>query len=365
METDRVTAGLAREEDVDRILEINQLEYGPSDVLVTREDFAWRYEQNPAGRAVVAVIRDSLGEVVGFIWVVPLRLRLQGRDCPAATGTNLLIHPQHRNGFAYAKLIRRFERVFEENSIPVHFSFVSEGAYQRQRRGRPQTVSTIPLLLRPLNVETLAQTHFTNRWQRFLISGAGRLLAHFLFHRKSAASLSDIAIQSVAQFGDDFDEFWRQSADRYPVMVIRDRAFLAWRFAGVSGREYRILVARAEERMLGYVVLRCALIRGLPMGLIMDFLVASGPAGEAAGLCLLAEAEAYLRGCGVAGAAGLMVPVAVEYGILRRAGYRPLPAILAPRIFRFALYGHGSSDLVLNAMRAQDWFVTLADYESY
>jgi hypothetical protein len=69
-------------------------------------------------------------------------------------------------------------------------------------------------------------------------------------------------------------------------MVIRDRAFLAWRFAGVSGRRYHILISQAQGQMLGYVVLRCATIRGVETGLVMDLLVTDGLLGEAAGACL-------------------------------------------------------------------------------
>jgi len=117
MKSSRFTTGLAREEDIDQILEINRLEYGAGDVLATRADFAWRYAQNPAGPAIVPVIRDAHDEVVGFIWVVPLHIRIKGQDYLAATGTNLLIHPEHRNTLGYTKLIRRFEQVFRD-SLP-------------------------------------------------------------------------------------------------------------------------------------------------------------------------------------------------------------------------------------------------------
>jgi GNAT superfamily N-acetyltransferase len=366
MQPSRVTVDLAREEDTNRILELNRLEYGPDDILTTSADFAWRRDQNPAGQAIIPVIRDSHDEVVGFVWVVPLHMRIEGQDYRAATGTNLVVHPEHRNTFGYAKLIRRFEQVFEDHGIPLHFSFVSEKTYRRQRERTPRAVATIPLLVKPLDFSALAETYFKNReWLGALTGRAGSVASAFFFRRRPVGCAADITVGASGQFDNRFDEFWLTVRDKYPAMLIRDRAFLAWRFAGVSGRHYRILVARAGDQALGYVVLRTSTIRGIKTGLVMDLLVANGGSGEMGGTRLMAEAEAYFHSMGVSLAAGLMPPLAAEYRILRQAGYRPLPPVLAPRRFRFAFFVHKTGEKAVFPLSARDWFVTLADYESF
>jgi hypothetical protein len=361
----RVTVDLAREEDTDRILELNELEYGPDDILVTHADFAWRHSQNAAGQAIIAVVRDGRNEVVGFVWAVPLRMRVKGGDYPAAIGTNLVIGPEYRNTFVYTRLVRRFQQIFSDNGIPLHFSFVSEKTYQRQRKQTPQTVSTIPLFVKPLNPESLAQGYFTKKWQGFMVDRVGRMMSPFVFRQRSLASRGDITVQVIDDFGPDFDEFWLRVRDKYPAMVIRDRAFLAWRFAAISGRRYHILVARAEDEMLGYAVLRCSTIRGVRTGLVMDLLVSESSLSDTVGACLVAEAEAYFRAEKMALAAGLMTALAGEFRIMSQAGYRSLPPAMAPRVFRFGFIVHDHSEQDLALLSAQDWFITLADYESF
>jgi hypothetical protein len=361
----KVVADLYRAGDEADILALNRMEYGPTDILATPEDFDWRYAQNPAGQAIIAVVRDGDSHsVVGFIWIVPLRIRVKGQDRLAATGTNLVIHSEYRNTFGYTKLIRRFQRVFRDNDIPLHFSFISEEAYWQQRERNPQTVATIPLLVRPLNLKSLAQTYSTKGWQRFVIGQAGRLALPFFFRQRPGASEEEITVQTADQFDVGFDEFWHKACDKYPVMVIRDRAFLSWRFAQVSGRHYHILVARARDQMLGYAVLRCATIRGIKTGLIMDFLVTDGVLGETAGDWLMAEAEAYFRAQEVSLIAGLMVPFAAEHQILCRAGYARIPPVFTPRTFRFAFFVHNTCERDLISLFGRDWFITTADYES-
>jgi hypothetical protein len=362
---DHITASFAQEKDVDKILELNRLEYGLSDILTTPEDFAWRCDQNPAGQAIIPVIRNNHDEVVGFIWIVPLRIRVEGQDYLAATGTNLFIRPEYRNTFGYTKLIRGFEQVFLDKEIPLHFSFVSEQTYRQVQTHHPQTVFTVPLLIKPLNIKSLAQTYFTTGWLRFMMGQVGRVASPFIFRQPSMSTSEKITIQAVDQFDEEFDNFWEQVQNKYPVMAIRDQAFLAWRFAKISGRRYHILVARVGDRMLGYTVVRCATIRGVKTGLIMDFLVADDTLGEVAGAHLMAEAEAYFHTQEMAVATGLMVPFASEYQILRQAGYIRLPQILALRAFRFAFFIHNTPEKDLISLSAQDWFITMADYESF
>ena len=365
MKTSRIAADLAREEDAHRILEVNRLEYGVDDILAAPADFVWRYGQNPAGQAIIPVIRDGQGQVIGFIWVVPVRVRARGRDYLVATGTNLVIHPEYRNGLAYTKLMRRFQQVFKDSDIPLHFSFVSENTYRQRQEQAPQTVSSLSLLVKPLELETLAQSYFAEGWQRLIIKGVGPLVLPFIFRQQPLAYGGGITVQAAEQFTQDFDDFWDENREKCPVMVIRDRAYLSWRFAPVSGRQYHILIARSQEQMLGYAVLRNCTIRGVNTGLIMDLLLTDSRLGELAGAYLMSETESYFRSRDVSLAAGLVSRSAPEYRALRQAGYVGLPQALAPRAFHFAFFVHDTSDRELSSLCACDWFVTLADYESF
>ena len=365
MKLNRISTDLAREEDADKILEVNRLEYGVDDVLATRADFVWRYDQNPAGQAIVPVIRDEHNDVIGFIWIVPMRIRVKAKDYLAATGTNLVIHPEYRNTFAYTKLIRGFQKAFKDNDIPLHFSFVSEETFRRRRERDPQTVSTISFLVKPLDFDALSRTYLAGVWQRFALSWAGRIASLLLFRRQVPASHGQVSVQTAAEFDESFDQFWCSVRDKYPLMVIRDRAFLSWRFASVSGRQYQVLMAWSQDQMLGYVVLGSATVRGVKTGLIMDLLVTDGPLAGAASVCLLAEAETTFRSQGLSLAGGLVPSFATEYHALRRAGYADLPQAFVPRAFRFAYFLHSSVQRELTSLAARDWFVTLADYESF
>lgn len=366
MNFNAVKAELAQPDNqtIEQILELNRLQYGPSDVLANYQDFIWRYHQSPAGKAVISVIRNNFGDIVGFIWLVPLQIRVKGRDYLAATGTNLVIHPDYRQTFGYVKLIRYFEHIIKENRIPFHFSFVSKEKFLQLCRTNPQTTALTPLLGKSLGFVSLVQNFFTPKKGDFINNPSKLPVESPLLQKSSPPLNQEVVIQPVEQFDDRLDRFWDQVKDKYSVMVIRNRAFLTWRFDRISGRYYYVLIAQVNGQIIGYIILKPALIKKMKIGLIMDLLVVEGELGLKAGKQLITQAESYFRTQGVFLLAGLMGTSTMEYEILRQSGYKVMPFAMTPRKFRFAFFVHDPQDQTLNSLTARDWFITLADYES-
>jgi len=368
MSSDGLIADFAHDDrDINRILILNESEYGPAspnpstDVVSTRASFTWRRDQNPAGQAIIPVIRNHFGDVVGFFWLIPMRIRAQEKNYVAATGANLVIAPEGRRTFGYTKLMRNFTDALKDTGAVLHFSFVSEENYKRLRAENSNRTFTVPLLLKPLEYGTLVKCHLKTEWQRFLANKARWILEPLFFRRPSLPGDTDVSVQMLDQFDESFDDFWNRVQDKYRAIAIRDQAFLKWRFTPVSARRYHILVARSPDKMLGYSVIRCANVRGIPTGLILDLLLLDSNQGEEAGVCLTAHAEAFFRSQKMSLIAALMVPGSAEYRVLRLLGCRNLGSVFSPRPFRFAFFVHRED---LKSLSVKDWFVTLADFES-
>jgi GNAT superfamily N-acetyltransferase len=350
------------------ILALNRLEYGPTHVMVSPEDFDWRYAKNPAGQTHISVMRDEpSGRVVGFTWTIPLGMRLFGQSRLAALTANLLIHPDYRDSLAYIKLIRYRQQVLRQQGIPFRYNFPIETLYERTGRLEKMSSFVIPLLVRPLNMARLAQTRFTQRWRQLFFGWGGQIAAPLLFHSQARGMQQyPLKIEKLDQFDERFDDLWARVQDKYAIMVVRNRAFLTWRFAPVSGRAYHTLVASAGDELVGYIVLRCTNeIQGILTGLVADLLLEPGDRGKAAGTLLLAEAWKFFRAAKVWLAGGLAFPHTAEYQVMQRAGYRPVPQRLAPRVFRVAFNCYDKALPDTAQIKISDWFITMADYEAH
>jgi hypothetical protein len=355
--------------DVDQVIAFSEREYGSMSAGPTeptsRADFIWRRDHNPAGQATIPMIRNANGDVVGLIWLVPLRIRLRNQNYLAATGTNLLIHPDSRQGFGYVKLMRRFNQALEDNRLPLHFSFISnEKHYLRLRSENPEKAFSVPLLVKPLDFAGVTDSYFKTGWQRSIGRKVGWLASLAFSKAPFIGRNKDIRVETVEQFDERFDEFWRRIEDKRPAMVIRDRAFLAWRFAKVSGRQYHILVASLKGEMLGYAVTRCAKVRGIDTGLVLDLLLLDNALGLEGGSCLAVEAEALFRAKGMSLMASLATPRTPEFRTLRQGGCRNL-GLFAPRTFHFAFFVHDSNQKALESLNVRDWFLTFGDFVGF
>jgi len=364
----KLQVGLYSPGDEADILALNLLEYGSTNVMVTPEDFQWRYAENPAGQTQITVVRDAqTGHVVGFTWTIPLRMRLFRQDQLAALTANLLIHPDYRKTMAYVKLITHRMRMLRQQKVPFRYNFPVESLFARTAKIEGMSSFLIPLMIRPLDMTQLARARFEQRWAAFLIGLGGALIKPFVFYdRDQHAKTDGVTLVWVDGFDRRFDDLWKRVKDKYEIMTVRDSAYLRWRFSPVSKRVYRTLAAMVDDVLVGYVVVRCTdEIRGIPIGLIMDFLLEPGPRGERAGAMLLREVWRYFNSEKVALAGGLALPHTVECKLMQRAGYRSCPPRLAPRLFRVAFNCYAGTLPATDHVQLSNWFLTIADYEAH
>ena len=354
--------------DEEEILTLNRLEYGPTNVMVNPEDFHWRYAENPAGQTRITVVKDdATGHMGGFTWTIPLRMRLFRQDQVGVLTANLLIHPDYRNTMAYVKLISHRVRMLRQEKIPFRYSFPVESLFARMGSAIGMSSFLIPLFIRPLDMRALVQARFEQRWIQLLGGWAGQLVAPLVFHGHDHREVMEgMRLEWLDAFDERFDDLWMRVRDKYPIMLIRDRAYLSWRFAPVSNRRYRVLAALQKGELLGYVVVRCTdEIRGIPIGLIMDFLLEPGKRGELAGDLLLEKVWRYFQEEKVAMGGGLALPHTVECEVMERSGYRRCPDRFSPRLFRVAFNCYAPTLPATDQIRPTDWFLTIADYEAH
>ncbi len=217
----------------------------------------------------------------------------------------------------------------------------------------------VPLPLAPLDASALAATR---RGPARLAVGLGaRALAALGSARRAGGGA--VPIEEVAADWEGFDALWPRLRAARPVAVVRDRAFTAWRFGMCPTRRYRLYVARSGGEVAGVVVTRRAPVLGLPAGLVVDLALVPGAGADAAGRALLRHTCAALAADGATLVAALMLPHAVEYRALRRAGFLVCPRVLEPQPFRVVLRTHPAGAAAGMPQGLGEWFLDMADYD--
>jgi predicted N-acetyltransferase YhbS len=354
-----------REEDKADMVALNKAEYGDV-ALSTEAYFDWLNTARPKDIRYRVVREKATGRAISTGMSVALRASWRGQEIPVMLGVNIVIAPEYRRQGIHTTLTAQRR----EDLQNAGYRFVCVYPNQRSmptlvRSGKHILVSQVPLLVRPLKIRVLGDRYIRNPLIRRGVGLGWRIGSHTLW-RESEPSMdgTGLHIEEDTQPDEAYERFWEQVKTKYQIMLVRDRAFLQWRFVDIPIRKYQMLSARKGGEILGYIVLREADIRGTMTGLIADFLVLPGETGDQAGLRLLYEALQRFKQAELPLTGALMLPHTQEYHLMRRAGYLRTPDRLAPQPFFLFVRPYNADPPPEVLARPDAWFVSIADHDA-
>jgi hypothetical protein len=347
------------------LLELLKNEYG--DVDPSKEEyFNWCCKDNPAGEAIIPIVRDSrTNELIGECWFILQKARISGEDCVATNGISLIIHSKYRGRRLVADLIKKADEEMARKNIDFAIVVPNDKSIKVVPVINKHIIGEQDFMFRPLDWSFLSHLEFFEfkYLRKLIINTANRVWPLIFRPKKIDQDISDCRVEEITHFGEDFDEFWFQVKDKYPNMLRRDREILNWRFVEHPTREYHLYTVREEQKAIGYLVIRTAKFRGFPAGFIVDFLVEPTEKGSLAGDTLITEAINQFQSHNVDLVVALSRTSFQEGQILRRNGFIKLPN----KFNRMPLVPHQlvySDRVSISNIEDNDkWFFQLGDFD--
>jgi GNAT superfamily N-acetyltransferase len=326
----------------------------------------WQCQRNPAGPAITALAREAeTGRLIGQVATIPIRVRLSAKVRLASLSLEPAIDPAYQGRDVLAGLLKDVCALSAEEGIAFTYGFPDQPSYSTfVNKAGFRNIGSVPLLVRPLNPERLAM-----KTTRSLVPGKAASVARRVWRtpapvpRQQAVPGLDIA--QVDSFGSSFVLFWDRVQHRFPVMVVRDPTYLNWRFAGAPTRKYTTFVAKSEDEIRGFIVLRAASLGQFSAALIVELVVEASAEGRAAGRLLIDKAYSYFEDQDLDILASLALRHTDEFRLLRSRGFWVSPKFLEPRPFRLVVRCHDeerSPSRLAHDLR--NWFVTMGDYDA-
>jgi GNAT superfamily N-acetyltransferase len=326
----------------------------------------WQYQRSPGGAAIATLAREEeTGRLLGQVVTIPIKVRLSGKVHVASLSLDPVIDPAYQDHGIPAGLLRDVCALSAREGIAFTYGFPDGVSYRTFVNGAGfRNIGAVPLLVRPLNPERLAMKATRSRVVAKTASIARRMWRTPAPGTPQAA-LPGLEISEVWSFDSSFAIFWDRVQHRFPVMVVRDPAYLNWRFVDVPGKEHVILAARSEGEIRGFTVLRVAPLGQFSAGLIVELVIESSAEGRAAGRALIDQAYSYFADQDLDILASLALRHTDEFRLLRSRGFWVCPKFLEPRSFRLVVRCHDeerSPSRLAHDLR--NWFVTMGDCEA-
>lgn len=154
----------------------------------------------------------------------------------------------------------------------------------------------------------------------------------------------------------DLDRLWTNLEREYENTVVRDSAWVDWRYLQAPGFNYRVLLARVDGEPAGYIAYRFVEANARRTGIIADLFTAPEDREVSAVLLAAALDDLWSRGAELARA--VAPPASSLHRLLRAAGFMNAPGAFDFKVIAF--------DPALSPTQLCDparWLVTGGDFD--
>jgi len=325
----------------------------------------WLYDRNPAGPAYEFATRDR-GLITGHSAALPLRYKIGAGEMTGSLGVNAITHPAFRGKGIFILLYEEIFKLCARDGNSFMFGFANSNSHKGcLRHLNFLEIGQLPLWILPFDLRRIVASRKSRPgWLWRVGAGAANPFLGLGLSALRPRPDKDIAVEKIEAFGSEFDAFWETVKDAYPNSLVRNRAFLDWRFVRHPTRRYDIFAARKGGRLLAYLAGNLTTIEGLRWGMIVDMLAAATPEGRAAARAAVAAFHRHIRSEGADLAAALMLKHAPPAKALRRSGYLVCPRSFLPRSFPVLLRWNLPSAPPPGFFDLQSWHLTLGDYDA-
>ena len=353
----------ATEADLAEVQELTRQQYGP-DTLAHPDYWRWLTQENPSGPTCTWLAKAN-GEIIATLMARPVRAKVGDCQVLAHFFTNALVRPDFRRQGVNSRL---HSWAFEDSlRLGAAIDFIAPGP-SLKGAWRKYGVSVIgpasPLMLKPLDVGAmLAFKGIKSRLIHWLAGAGYKLIAPFLRRRWFNRPDPDLTIGEVTSFDERFDRFWDRVKQKYHTLLVRDAAFLQWRYKDVPLKPARCFAATDRQgEVVAYIAFRGTHLEGIATGMILDLLIEPSERGRKAGNQLVVQATRQFKHDRLALGTCIMLRHTDEIRVLREQGYIPCPRSLEPHPIMM-LYKLNTDQVAHSDFTPQDrWFFTLGDW---
>lgn len=199
--------------------------------------WAWKYLQGPRLGGLNLVVRNTPGQIVGHVGASVFEGELQGRKLPMAQVTDVMVDPSARGTFdsqgVYAQFMRQMLQALSQKFSGVFtYGFVGIRPYRLGAR--------------------MGHYRSQQECREGLMSPTQKTGWRDRIYTAEPIEWKDALAQNL------FERIWQKSSpDLKRPTVVRNSAYMQWRYAHHPQNLYRLWLIKSLGRTTGWVVTRC------------------------------------------------------------------------------------------------------------
>ena len=284
---------------------------------ISKDHWRWKLKQRPSPAENVWLAVDEDDRPVFHIGGIPCRFQLPAGSCPGMVMVDSMTAPQVRRRGLLTAVWQQMRAKWRDAGISMLIGLPNEQWGSRRAALGWQPLFPLKWLVRPLRPEALLARRLKLSLPSHL-SVVGKLW-NGLWDRRDRAS-PWVSVRELDAAGAEIDSVWRKCQPLISASIVRDSAWVNWRYFAAPHFEYRVLLAECRDQAAGYAVYRVHEAAGRKLGFIAEMFTA--PHDFESRGALLAEILRRLKVEGAEAAVSLAVPHTEPFRALRRCDLR-------------------------------------------
>lgn len=221
--------------------------------------YAWIYEGNPAGKAIVWILKDEISQQIAGMAVIFLRrYSVCGIDMLAGVNGDFLVSKTHRTLGPAMMIQRSIMSSVDNGDVDFIYGFPNKNAEPVTKRiGFECLGETIRLV----KIFKTAPILTKMRWPGWLITVTAPLLdlaLKIVFIDKWPVRNNGYICREIKKVDDSFNQLWVELKSLHKVVGDRSASVIAWKYLNDPDDDNKIFAMYGKDflKLKGYVVYR-------------------------------------------------------------------------------------------------------------
>lgn len=217
--------------------------------------YEWLYRQNPSGEAIGWIAVDEKDDKpVGFTVATPRLVRVKGKNIVCWNCGDFSIDKKYRSLGVAVKLRKMARDGVDTEVVPFLYAHPNDRMLVvHQRVGHPvmgQMVRYAKVIRLNRKIKELLKHNLLANIISGLVNPLFGLIGKEQWYKKGY----EIEFGDNIEYGNEFDVFFDEVSQQYPVCVVRNAAYLNWRYSASPLYKMTTMMLRKNGILCGYLI---------------------------------------------------------------------------------------------------------------
>jgi GNAT superfamily N-acetyltransferase len=245
----------------------------------------WTYFNNPAGKGWIWLAEDDK-KIVGQSAIIPANMKIDGERIVSFQSVDTMTHPDYRRQGIYETLAKKVYEEAKNEGVLIGYRFPNENSHPIAIKKLDWfDVATLNNIIKPLNWKNALSNRTSNRSLLNLAKLGGGLKDGISEKFTRNTTSTELTVEQISSFNTSVDELWADISTKYPIVILKNREYLNWRYVNGPVANFIIYAARKGGTTEGYLVLKYSQQESSKVGVVFELSVKSEKIAE----CLITE----------------------------------------------------------------------------